>query len=74
MATIYACQTCGVVTTAPQQLCTAVAQPNKTNYCGTAPEREAMCQTMREHLAYVCGSCGRPAAQAELLCRPLLLG
>ena len=74
MASIYACATCGVVTVEPAQLCRPVEQADAADYCGNAPARDTMCQPMREHLTYVCGSCGRPGEQAELLCRPLLLG
>jgi len=74
MTAIYTCGTCGVVTVAPQQVCHPVAQSGKSEYCNTAPERGALCDTMREQIAYVCGKCGRPAEQAELLCKPLITG
>ena len=74
MTAIYACGTCGVVTAAPEQVCHPVEQPDKSSYCGTASERGAMCSDVREHLASVCGNCGRPAEQAELLCNPRQLG
>lgn len=74
MTTSYVCSTCGVVTGAPEQVCQPVAQSGRDDYCGTAPERGALCSTMRSHLAYVCGKCGRPAEQADLLCKPLMTG
>lgn len=74
MTTIYECATCGVVTGTHEQVCHPKELENRDAYCGTAPRSGAMCQEMKEHLAYVCGSCGRPAEQAELLCQPLLTG
>jgi hypothetical protein len=41
---------------------------------GTTPETAEMCTDMKGHLNDVCGSCGRPAEQAELLCDLLLTG
>lgn len=74
MAAIYECITCGVVTADPGQVCSPIEDSDKDSYCGTAPKRDTMCRGMREHLAYVCGTCGRPAEQAELLCHPLVTG
>lgn len=74
MTTTYSCGTCGVVTVAPQRVCQPVEQTGRSEYCNTAPERGALCDTMREQVAFVCGKCGRPAEQAELLCRPLVTG
>ena len=74
MTKIYACDTCGVVTQVRDQVCDPREVDNKNAYCGMAPETGEMCRDMKEHLVYVCGSCGRPAEQAELLCNPLLTG
>lgn len=74
MTKIYACETCGVVTAVRGQVCVPSGVEDKGSYCGTAPETGEMCSGMKGHLAYVCGSCGRPAEQAELLCNPLLTG
>lgn len=74
MTKIYACETCGVVTAVRGQVCAPRGVEDKDSYCGTAPETGEMCSDMKSHLAYVCGSCGRPAEQAELLCNPLLTG
>jgi len=74
MTKIYECDVCGVVTVAREQVCDPRPVENKGVYCGTTPERSEMCHEIKEHLAYVCGSCGRPAEQAELLCDPLLTG
>lgn len=74
MTDIYACRKCGVVTKVREQLCEPRQVTDKTIYCGTTPETGGMCPEMMEHLAYVCGSCGRPAEQADLLCDPLLTG
>jgi hypothetical protein len=74
MTKIFECGTCGVVTEVRQQVCDPIVLENKHAYCGTTPQGGGMCEEMKEHLAYVCGSCGRPAEQAELLCKPLLTG
>lgn len=74
MTKIYECESCGVVTAESEQLCAPRQLENAGTYCGTAPETGEMCASMKEHLAYVCGSCGRPAEQADLLCDPLLTG
>lgn len=74
MTKIYECETCGVVTAVRGQVCAPRGVEDKGSYCGTAPETGEMCSDMKGHLAYVCGSCGRPAEQAELLCNPLLTG
>lgn len=74
MTGIFECGTCGVVTGAREQVCDPIALENKHAYCGTTPQSGEMCHDMKKHLAYVCGSCGRPAEQAELLCQPLQTG
>ena len=74
MTRLYECSTCGVMTVASEQVCTPRQVENKGVYCGVTPETGEMCNTMKEHLVYVCGSCGRPAEQADLLCDPLLTG
>lgn len=74
MPRIFECRVCGVVTEGREQVCDPRQLENMGAYCGTTPERGEMCHEMKEHLAYVCGSCGRPAEQAELLCEPLLTG
>ena len=74
MTAYYECTTCGVVTKTREQICKPKELESKHSYCGTTPEEGEMCQEMKGHLAYVCGSCGRPAEQAELLCNPLLTG
>jgi hypothetical protein len=74
MMKIYECNTCGVVTAVRDQVCDPREVEDKNSYCGTAPETGEMCSDMQGHLAYVCGSCGRPAEQAGLLCDPLLTG
>ena len=74
MTKIYVCDKCGVVTQGRTQVCDPRQLENKGVYCGTTPETREMCSSMKEHLTYVCGSCGRPAEQAELLCDPLLTG
>ncbi len=74
MTQLYECSRCGVVSHAGEQLCGPEERRDIHAYCGAAPERDAMCADMRQHLAYVCGSCGRPAEQPELVCKPLVTG
>ncbi|MCM2264432.1 MAG: hypothetical protein NDI73_04475 [Desulfuromonadales bacterium] len=74
MTKIYECRTCGVVAEVGEQVCNPQRLENMGAYCSTTPETSEMCSDMKEHLAYVCGSCGRPAQQADLLCDPLLTG
>ncbi len=71
MKEIYECSICGIVTEASEQVCAPNLQNDIHDYCGTTGELTKMCETMKEHLAYVCGYCGRPAEQAELVCHPL---
>ncbi|TLM67854.1 MAG: hypothetical protein FDZ69_03390 [Deltaproteobacteria bacterium] len=74
MTKIYECGVCGALTQERVQVCEPRVLEDKRAYCGTTPETGGMCSDMKEHLAYVCGSCGRPAEQAGLLCDPLLTG
>lgn len=74
MKEIYQCRQCGVVTEASEQICRPEKQQNIEDYCGTTKERDRMCNAMKEHVAFVCGTCGRPAEQAELVCNPLKTG
>jgi hypothetical protein len=74
MTRIYECGTCGVVTEDPGQVCEPERLENAGVYCGTQGETANMCGEMKEHLAYVCGSCGRPAQQADMVCKPLFTG
>jgi hypothetical protein len=74
MAGIHECVRCGVVTEVRGQLCDPRQVEDKTTYCGTAPETGELCEEMKVQFAYVCGSCGRPAKQAGLLCTPLMAG
>jgi len=74
MKKVYECDACGVVTEVREQVCDPREVEDKNSYCSAAPETGEMCSDMKGHLAYVCGSCGRPAEQAELLCNPLLTG
>lgn len=74
MTRTYACTTCGVITEAPEQLCQPQRLENAGVYCGEPGATSHMCSAMKKHLAYVCGSCGRPAQQSEMVCEPLLAG
>ncbi len=74
MTDIYECRKCGVVTEVREQLCDPRQVEDKTTYCGTTPETGEMCEELKAQSAYVCGSCGRPAKQAGLLCTPLMTG
>lgn len=74
MTRIYECSYCGVITQAPEQLCTPHRLENMGVYCGDRGKADQMCSDMKQHLAYVCGSCGRPAEQADMVCEPLQTG
>lgn len=74
MTKIYECGTCGVVTSAREQVCSPRQLENMGAYCDTTTTNGEMCHDKKEHLAYVCGSCGRPAEQADMVCDPLLTG
>jgi hypothetical protein len=74
MSGLYECHHCGVVTKLSEQVCSPHGLIDKLEYCGTAPERGRLCSCIQEQLPFVCASCGRPAAQAELVCDPLVLG
>jgi len=71
---IYKCSKCGVVSTSSDHLCSPREQSGREDYCGTAPERGNMCEVTMNRLSYVCGGCGRPAEEAELVCKPRFLG
>lgn len=74
MTRIYQCNTCGVITEAPEQLCQPQRLENAGVYCGEQGSARHMCDEMKQHLAYVCGNCGRPAQQPDMVCEPLLAG
>lgn len=74
MSKLYQCGRCGVVSRAGEQLCSPQEPNGRQSYCGTAPERGSMCEDMRRQVPFVCGICGRPAEQEELLCKPRVLG
>lgn len=74
MNEVYECSRCGVVAETNEQLCSPEPLGGKQDYCGTAPERGTMCDTIQEQLPYVCGTCGRPAEQSDLVCDPQILG
>jgi len=74
MEKVYKCQTCGVVTSARQQVCAPQPVDSKRDYCGSGIDRERLCQDMRLHVSYVCSKCGRAAEQEGLLCDPLAIG
>lgn len=72
MKNIYECRICGVVTRARDEVCDPILQSDRDDYCGFTRDRDVMCDSMKEHLTYVCGTCGRPAEQDELVCNPLI--
>jgi hypothetical protein len=71
---LYECRRCGVVSRFGEDLCSPRKRQGKEAYCGTAPERGNMCDEMRERLPFVCGICGRPAREGELVCKPWITG
>ncbi len=74
MTRIFECGTCGVVSEASEQLCEPQRLENMGVYCGDRGPTSHMCSDMKDHLAYVCGSCGRPAQQPDMVCNPLQTG
>jgi DNA-directed RNA polymerase subunit RPC12/RpoP len=74
MTKIYECDTCGVVTSLREQVCSPRQLENMGAYCDTTMPADKMCSDMKERLAYVCGGCGRPAEQADMVCDPLPSG
>ncbi|MDO3379842.1 hypothetical protein [Geoalkalibacter halelectricus] len=72
MKGLFECSKCGVVAEISEQLCEPLERTDKQQYCGSAPERGTLCESMRERLPFVCGACGRPAKQAEAVCEPLV--
>lgn len=74
MNKLYECGRCGVVTRTAENLCNPRVRENREAYCGTAPDRGTMCEGMKERLPFVCGICGRPAGQADLICKPWIVG
>ena len=73
MTEIYECKVCGVVSKIEDDLCHPEHQEGIHDYCGTTRERAGLCKEVKDSLPVVCGSCGRPAKQADLVCDPLLL-
>ncbi|MEZ4598599.1 MAG: hypothetical protein R2940_02280 [Syntrophotaleaceae bacterium] len=74
MCEIYECKKCGVVSHSAEELCAPGETSGRHDFCGTAPDRKDLCGYMRECLSFVCGTCGRPAKQSDLVCRPLMPG
>jgi hypothetical protein len=81
MANIYKCTNCGAVTTEKGHLCAPEQVAGKGEYCGAsgkaagqacASSAKSAGQACGSHqnLAYECEKCGRPAEQADLLCKP----
>lgn len=69
MTTIYECSNCGVISETGDHLCSPHTLSEKTEYCGTNPDRD-ICDTMQRELPFECGTCGRGAEDKELLCNP----
>ncbi len=74
MTEIYECKVCGVVSKESDSLCHPDQQEDLHDYCGTTRARANMCSEVKESLPIACGTCGRPAKQADLVCNPLMLG
>lgn len=68
---VYQCATCGVVTVLPGHLCNPHAVKEGCYRSGPAADDvRHVCEPMKERLEWVCETCGRPAEQARLVCRP----
>ena len=74
MTEIYECEVCGVVSKISGNLCRPDLQEDIHDYCGSTRGRAEMCTEVKVTLPIVCGNCGRPAKQADLVCKPLVLG
>ena len=73
MTDIYECRVCGVATKTKEWLCEPEVQDDIHDYCGSTRERAMVCDNMKPQVNYVCGNCGRPAQQADLVCKPLVI-
>ncbi|PLX81875.1 MAG: hypothetical protein C0616_03500 [Desulfuromonas sp.] len=74
MNLVYECRSCGVISQEEGHLCQPQRLENMGVYCGTQKENVQMCTEMKQHLTHVCGSCGRPAEQADMVCDPKFPG
>lgn len=74
MSEIYECEVCGVVSKISSHLCHPDLQEDIHDYCGTTRGQADLCADIKVNLPIVCGNCGRPAEQADLVCKPLTLG
>ena len=74
MSEIFECEVCGVVSKVSNDLCHPDLREDIHDYCGTTRERAAPCDNIKVSLPIVCENCGRPAEQADLVCKPLMLG
>ena len=74
MKEIYECEVCGVVSKVSEELCRPDLREDVHDYCGSTRGRAATCAGVKENLPVVCGACGRPAKQADLVCKPMVLG
>lgn len=74
MNLIYECSSCGVISQEDEHLCQPQRLENMGVYCGTQKVEPHMCDEMKAHLPHVCGTCGRPAEQADMVCDPKWLG
>lgn len=68
----YKCGNCGVVTDNKNHLCKPEPVENKSEFCGSGPDRDSqICESMAQHLSFQCSTCGRPADKPELVCKPV---
>jgi len=68
---VYQCAACGVVTSAEGHLCDPKQAEIGCYRRDQPPDGDRhMCEPMREKLAYVCETCGRPTEEPRLVCRP----
>ncbi|NIQ94777.1 MAG: hypothetical protein GWN87_11625 [Desulfuromonadales bacterium] len=73
MASVYKCETCGVVANEAGHLCDSKQIAGKFDYCGQDFETQntTMCKSMRKRLRFECSTCGRPSEKPDMVCRPI---
>ncbi len=73
MSDKYKCGTCGVVTDEKANLCKPVEITSNTGSCGFDGDLNAMCDSIKDEMHYICDTCGQPAENADGICSPRML-